>query len=468
MKKLLYVCWTTSVVFFFSVLLSCQDDEPNGVKDVKVNTQDELVTTPFGQIPKSKVFAVDQGFTTKIENNQLLKIEESTGKVVQVLAELSSSANRDPRGQTSARTEVVAPLRDYGGDILVVHNTAPSNDDDFYTRFSAQFSVPVAPTQTAVTIFTGLRMDIFDASGRTLLVALQYGPSAAGGGWYWSVTAWQIDSGYNVTYYPISSANGNQNIAVGNTYKPTIAWDSNNKRYRVDLNGGTGTALMTYAPILGSPTSPAGVPISDIYVFLDESPTATTPLYSSDQCLPFTNINVQANGSTTTVNWGDGKLTGTNKELLTIASNSSTAGEVDICFSINTRLVHLSYGNNSPWSGLVGPSIYASYNGNSGANNLILPPQPYPYVITRRMPSNMTLDFYGFFVDKEPAGYQVNATIQVSSFPFNGSNFNFLSTELLLPTKNTNYQLKYSSQHPLVPAGSSDIYVDFGAQVLGD
>ncbi len=350
MKKLKRFWVVVQVGFLCSVLAtSCQKEEAvnlqkgkDAVDPTQSYSQDELVATPFGQISKSKVFAIDRGFTTKVENNQLLKIEESTGKVVEVLAVLPASINPNSKGQLSAR---ISPINGGRNNLLYVHNTAPLNMRDFYTRFRASFIVPPAPTQTAVTIFTGLQMEILaDATGQSLVYTLQYGPSAAGGGWYWSVTAWGISAGGNVTFYPISSTNGNANIAPGTSYTPSIVWDSSSGRYRINQNG---VELMVYTPVQPSPVSSNGVPISDIYMFLNESPKASTLLYANDQCLQFTNVNVQANLGLTTVNWGDGNLSGPNMEVLTVVSNSSTVGQIEICFTKN----RISSWQNEIWGG---------------------------------------------------------------------------------------------------------------------
>src|SRR5436189_5306001 len=79
-------------------IVSCEDDisKDDISKDPKPDSEEEMVMTPWGPYPKSLTFLVEDGFTTKEENNQLLKVEIASGKVVKVLLE---DVNREELNQ---------------------------------------------------------------------------------------------------------------------------------------------------------------------------------------------------------------------------------------------------------------------------------------------------------------------------------------------------------------------------------
>jgi hypothetical protein len=276
--------------------------------------QDEMVATPFGAVPKSKVFVIEEGYTTVIEDNRVLKIESSTGRIVQDLGEASSKTKPDAGG----RTQGVDPHFFSANDILAVVNSAPVNSTDRFSSFTSHIIVPVAPAQNTETIFIGNRMFIFDNVQVELVAALQYGPSAAGGGWNWGAASWKRTSSGVVTTSPVA-----QNLAPGSSQTIQILFSGNSYFASIGSSGS-----QTYTP------NPAGVALSEISLFLAGSPKANAS-YPAQFKASLTGIvvvkNVNGTLSNPPVTW-TGTTSPSNGEHFKVVNTTSHNGQVDFCF----------------------------------------------------------------------------------------------------------------------------------------
>src|SRR5258708_3733641 len=92
-----------SIVVICLILLinSCTKDITQPV-NAPASQNEEMVSTPFGSFPKSKVFHIEEGYIAKVINNHLWKVEVSTGKMIKDLAELSKTKDFGAEGRTTA------------------------------------------------------------------------------------------------------------------------------------------------------------------------------------------------------------------------------------------------------------------------------------------------------------------------------------------------------------------------------
>ncbi len=157
--------------------------------------QEELVLTPGGWRPKSKVHRVEHGHHVSGKGGRLQIIETATGKVIKDLGEASKQKHNRPGGKARPRA-AAAPLPDVGW----IENTGWSNTGSSpIAYFSTTWIVPPAPSSNdgqVVFIFNGLEQSGSGASPNgpfILQPVLQWGPSEAGGGSYWSITNWYVD-----------------------------------------------------------------------------------------------------------------------------------------------------------------------------------------------------------------------------------------------------------------------------------
>jgi hypothetical protein len=157
--------------------------------------KDELVLTPGGWRPKSKVHRLEPGHHVSGKGGRLRVIETATGKVIKDLGEVSKKKHSHANASGKS-PKVDVPLPDVGW----IENTGWSNTGSTpIAYFSTTWVVPPAPAsddKQVVFLFNGLEQN---GNGATplgpyiLQPVLQWGPSEAGGGSYWSITNWYVN-----------------------------------------------------------------------------------------------------------------------------------------------------------------------------------------------------------------------------------------------------------------------------------
>jgi len=314
MNKLISRLALVAIIGFSLCFESCKD-EP----ELLPKENQELVVTPFGSVDRAAVYEIEDGYVTKIENNHLVKIEKGTSKIVLDLGEMKLVKP----GTANGRTFGVDPSF-VNGDIVSVHNSAPVNASLPYNNFRVTMTVPAKPTQNNQTIFIGSRMLTFDNFGTEFAAVLQYGPSAAGGGWYWTACAWKTSANGVVTHSPLVT------VSPGASVTSQIIWQVNS--YDANI---ANSNLNFLSPLVNS----------DIFLLLAGSPK-TTGSYPPQFSMSMTGITIQstAQGTFPPVTWST-FTSGSLGENFKSISTANSSGQVDLRFYGTPS--NLFYPNNS-------------------------------------------------------------------------------------------------------------------------
>lgn len=298
------------LIFLLVGINSCTDDEQSP------NQDDQIVATPFGLISKSKVHLIEDGYATKIENNHLLKIEKSTGKVIKDFGKLTPSEIDGKSGRVAATDPT------YVNDIIV---GSPNSGTRKYTSFSDSWIVPPSPTQNTQTIFIGARMLILSSFDIILETVLQYGVSVAGGGQYWSVASWQLTSGI-VTHSSLTQ------VAPGAVLSSRLQYSGN--AYNAYFSGLQNSNITLVNSLVNS----------TVTVFLGGVPK-TTGAYPPQFSVNIYDIDLHATTTYPTLSWSG--TSGALGEHIKAINNTNKYGTVSIRFYGTPSAPH--YPNNGAY-----------------------------------------------------------------------------------------------------------------------
>jgi hypothetical protein len=149
---------------------------------------EELVLTPGGYRNKSLVHAIEPGHFLD-EKTGIFKKISFEGKVVQEFGEVVRKKAVKPLMPENVviPAEIVPAM----GSGWIVYAGWTETTTGHLTLFKTTWKVPPAPsTQSGQTIFL---FNGIQNSTRIYQPVLQWGPSAAGGGNYWTVASWYVD-----------------------------------------------------------------------------------------------------------------------------------------------------------------------------------------------------------------------------------------------------------------------------------
>jgi len=256
---------------------------------VAMTIPDSYVLTPFGYRHTSCVHGVTSGSTI---------IENKEGFVVNDGAKEYTIAKCTAPGTYGALPS--------GWAVYEMYQTTQG-----VTGYNGTWVTPGAPKdqqlQTLFT-FTGLQNAFLTGPTDSISIiqpVLQWGPSAAGGGKYWSIASWYVGNQGTVVYSTIQQvANGAQifgymNLNANSTWTITTATSS----IQTTINVTPGA--------------------SELYAFV------TLEVYSVSKCgdyptgtIPYTNLVVDVNGQVSTPSWSPTVTPGCGENVAT--SNPST------------------------------------------------------------------------------------------------------------------------------------------------
>lgn len=166
-------------VLFFTACAKEQQKSTNEVIPAVANVQDKnLVLTPGGWRPASKVGRISSGEHLSVINGRLNRVDNASGKVTKDFGIVESKTGNEARR--------ILPLG--SGWITYTHWTNSSSTP--ITYMASTFTVPPAPATAngqTIFLFPGLENSTY-----ILQPVLQWGPSAAGGGNYWAIANWYV------------------------------------------------------------------------------------------------------------------------------------------------------------------------------------------------------------------------------------------------------------------------------------
>jgi hypothetical protein len=169
---------------------------------------EELVLTPGGYRPKSRVHFIEPGHTLQSVGGRIKKLD-ATGKVV---ADLEPVDQR-PSGLPVMPRNVVRAARAFPafGSGWISYADWTNNTGNPVSSFSTTWTVPPAPSTSSgqtIFLFSGIQN-----SNMIYQPVLQWGKSQAGGGAYWAVASWYADgSGGQAHYSSLTRVNVGDNL----------------------------------------------------------------------------------------------------------------------------------------------------------------------------------------------------------------------------------------------------------------
>jgi len=213
------------------------------------------VLTPFGYMPRSCVHGVgsdavvlgqDQYGLLRVKHNdsQLYAYPPcSTTDHIKARQVKIGKAKLDPTVPVNSDPAYPNGWAAYS----MYQNGAP------FTNYVGQWPVPSNPTQQdlqTVFLFTGFQNEYLDESSPEAVIniiqpVIQFGPSAAGGGNYWTMASWYVTSTGQALYSTLTPINAGDTI-VGTMSLQGGSWlidtkdTTNGKDTRITINTGVG------------------------------------------------------------------------------------------------------------------------------------------------------------------------------------------------------------------------------------
>jgi hypothetical protein len=327
---------------------------------------EELVLTPGGWRPKAKVHFVEPGQQVSGKGGRLAIVHSATGKLIKDLgaypkadketateaakakvkrsgrpmkvAEGPMGASRRARPRPMAApagapgmSTADAPLPSVPGpespapitDGWIVYSGWTNASANPISYFKTQWAVPPAPstdhTQT-VFLFNGIQS--FGTDVFILQPVLQWGPSHAGGGSYWSITNWYVGSDGTALFGPLIQVNPGDVLEGIMTLTGQIGTDFD---YLCSFTGHP-TADLTVTNVAELTWANETLECYDVAEFSDYPDTTLTAFHDIEIRLrtnasPFTEAQA-------TINWQVNNDVTDNGQQCLILSNASPAGNV--------------------------------------------------------------------------------------------------------------------------------------------
>lgn len=287
---------------------------------------DGSVLTPVGYMDKSKVHYIAPGFQLSMNQGHLQKVESATGKLVEDFGEVKPL---EPKYNLALRTTVqTSPFARGGAVVPYVQgwiaysywtNTNTSNP---ITSFTTDWVVPSVPTtkgSQTVFLFNGMQNGTTSAS-YIIQPVLQWGPSAAGGGKYWSITNWYVSA--SSAFYGTLS-----NVSAGTSLHGILkqtAVSGSNYSYNSSFSGYPSSNALQINNV------PQAYWASETL----ESYGVSNPsgMYPPNSFVAMKSIVMQQGSAYAPLSWSTAQATPGSAQKAVIISNSASNGEVDLYF----------------------------------------------------------------------------------------------------------------------------------------
>ena len=177
---------------------------------------------------------------------------------------------------------------------------------------------PATPGSQLIYLFNGLQNN----TGLEILQpVLQWGSSGAGGGPFWSIASWHVDSQGHAYCTPSKPVNPGDPLTGLMTM--TGAFNDGTHNYRCEFLGVVGTALMA----LGTPE------LTDAEETLEAYGVTAQTGYPGGPSTAMSQIDLQVGGNPVPLAWVSNTIQNPlYGESTVIVSNASPGGEVDLCY----------------------------------------------------------------------------------------------------------------------------------------
>jgi hypothetical protein len=305
---------TGTILFIFSGCVK----ESNAPAALSASSSSEavsggMVLTPFGYMSAQHVHFIAENYEISIINNHVTKVESSTRKVVEDYGEVTRTKSIYGKQQTDLS---VVPLP--SGWITYASWTNNTTTKPI-TNFKTSWKVPTAPTTHSgqtLFLFNGMQDGLANTS-HILQPVLQWGPSAAGGGLYWSVTNWYV-SGVEAFYGTLIKVKAGQNLQG------------------VMKSTGRNGNLFDYTSFFTGFANSSSLKVSNAAQLFWAAETLETyhcqklTDYPPDAKIDMDSIQILKQKTNASIHWGTTTVSA--NQHTQVVSNASPGGEVDIYF----------------------------------------------------------------------------------------------------------------------------------------
>jgi hypothetical protein len=286
------------------VFSACRKDSATQ-QSPESGSSSDLVLTPAGYMPRSNVHFLAPGNRLAVSNGHLQQMEIHSGKVIQDFGEVTVTPHRHS-------TEVQGWIA----------YAWWANTGSPITQFTTDWIVPGTPANQGnqtLFLFNGMQ----DGTARTSYIiqpVLQWGPSAAGGGKFWSVTNWYVSSKHAFFGTLVNVSSG---TALRGVLKETAV---------------AGTKFSYNSSFKGMPASSAlqvdSVPQAFWAAETLESYGVTTPatMYPPDAGISMHGIQILQGATNATLSWSPAQAVAGSAQRAVVVSDASPGGQVNILF----------------------------------------------------------------------------------------------------------------------------------------
>ena len=284
---------------------------PRGIATDKMRSVDapaNFVLTPGGFRHRSLVHQVGK--------KEVLHFAEARAQLI----DLATNVRKDiPKGR--ARSGEVPDL----GSGWISYGYWDNGTGNSLSSFRSTWTVPPAPsTDSGQTIFLFNGIQNYGTNYGILQPVLQWGPSAAGGGSYWSIASWYVTSGGDAFHTTLIQVDEGDVLIGLMTFTGQSGTGFN---YRSEFQGIGGTTLniANIAELLWCNET------------LEAYGVQACSDYPATDFTRFWPINIQTGATNPTMEWTPANAVTDCNQHTIIGDNSSTQGDVDIYYRNPSR-----------------------------------------------------------------------------------------------------------------------------------
>jgi hypothetical protein len=276
---------------------------------------EEQVLTPGGYRPKSQVHLIEAGNSLRMQAGRAQKIHPSGDMLADFGAIAPRAGGRPLMPENVFVPEGITPSLGSG---WISYAYWSNNSGQPISSFRTTWVVPPEPaTQSGQTIF------LFNGIQNATMIyqpVLQWGPSAAGGGNYWSVASWYADGQGGQAFYtsPVRVNSGQVLAGIMTLTSQSASGFSYNCQFQGVAN--------------------TGLPIQNVeqLTWCAQTLEAYSVQHCSDypdcQLTSMRNIAIACGATTPAITWTAQSAVTDCGQHCVVVSNSASAGEVDISY----------------------------------------------------------------------------------------------------------------------------------------